>query len=394
MPETENLYEQIKRDATNHRLSIIKETDESILTKDFVENRIIEYHTKPPTWKWLSDRIFWPINNPEIKKKYKGLVINLLLFVDPDMLTTLKAIYFVGDGTDIDRIVRLNKIKIDEFPDTIDPKQSRCMGLFWYSHNSIIININSIETTIQELIESGNSKTNDQSIEFEIALYTTLAHEVRHLGLSNPYGKEKLPESEEDEEKDAELWSVKTISNWIETTFRAESPGTNVIFRKDGALYFGIVKDTMRKDLEPEKPSTSLFVTIGKKSLWLNPDKDKMCRLCDAKTLTYCKNIRTLEKQHKPTQSEDPIAKSVPWCEELNENDLVAVISLTGAMSLDIIASVNCEGTKSITLAAHQKTLFWNDQKKQWIDPSSYRVRIVPATDERIRNIIKNTIKN
>lgn len=181
------LRNDIKQDASESTLEIVEETKEDILTEEFSHYKPMNYHLVPPTRKWLRSLFFFPPDSKKFKRAYQTRCIDLLMGADPNMLINLRRIFFVNSGKDIDAIIE--ETGDEDFPETLLDEwgglTTKYVGCFWHYQSAIIINMYAIRTTACTI------DPNDAAIVPE-GVYITLLHELRHLGMDNPY----LPEND------------------------------------------------------------------------------------------------------------------------------------------------------------------------------------------------------
>lgn len=211
---------QLCRDLFNSEqdklLAILTISDHDILTDDFQDDRRINYHIGPITESWLRSRIYYTASTQQEKAVYDQPVISLLQFLDPNMLITLEHIFFVRDETDIDEICTLVGAEPCEFPSAIDFDEPETLGCFWHQYSSVIIHMAAIDKTVQEMKTEydHDGMYFNTATETDIGVFTTLTHEIRHLGLSNPYlDEQEYPRTEETEQA-VEAWAIETYEQW------------------------------------------------------------------------------------------------------------------------------------------------------------------------------------
>lgn len=214
-------------------LEIIRETDEDIFTVDYELDKDLSYHIVSPTKEWLKSKFIY---GQSVDPKYKNLennICNLLLSIDQNMLINLNNIIFFGEDSDInqitDSIIELDKSYdwkenqkiifkdslIEYWPEIIS-NEHETIGCYWFCQNSIIIDVRAIEISSSEIVEE-NKKDGfftDLASEILIGIYTTITHEIRHLGLENPFlPEDEYPQSLKTEEK-VEQWGIEAYENF------------------------------------------------------------------------------------------------------------------------------------------------------------------------------------
>ena len=177
-------------------LDILDQTKTDIHTSDFCEDRDIYYHLVPPTEEWLNERIKFM---PSAKKYelWKDFAVSLLMSIDPDMLATLRFVFFVATAEDIDEMVDwIPELTSESLPDQMlvdndeELADNGVVGQFWSMASSVIINMAAIEKSKREIYEADDLDTETCGDPYKLeqdGIMVTLLHEIRHLGLSNPF---------------------------------------------------------------------------------------------------------------------------------------------------------------------------------------------------------------
>ena len=206
------LRKELHESEEKNELAICEETDTDILTDDFDADRMVNYHLVQPTKEWLSSLFLCGASCKEqVEAAYKKRIIELFLAVDQNMLITLRRIIIVATAGDIEEVCKaLDADEFYEWPDCIGYEEEDdtvlrdgALGCYWHMQGAIIINLASIERaaeeTVAEFARDGMYES-ESTISAE-GVYTTAAHELRHLGLANPYLSVKdYPLTEESEE--------------------------------------------------------------------------------------------------------------------------------------------------------------------------------------------------
>lgn len=191
MFDFEALRKDLHEDEKLGALVICEETETDILTDDFDCHRYINYHLVPPTREWLQSLFYFPQDCKQDKTAFLNRCLDILMAADPNMLINLRHVFFIRTAADIREICSLPDINDELFPDILideDDCESptlSCVGCFWHYESALVINMRAIEHTAEDI------DPNDAGIVPE-GVYTTLPHELRHLGLENPY----LPKDE------------------------------------------------------------------------------------------------------------------------------------------------------------------------------------------------------
>lgn len=199
------------------QLAICSICDTDIWTDDFDEDRYINYHIGPITKEWLKSCIVYTPKTLQYKHIYENRIIDLLLHIDPNMLINLQKIFFVSEEADIETVCNIANADPDEFPSTIDFEENDALGCHWWAYSSIIININAIEKTVSEMEQEAetNNEYFNSAQEEAIGIFTTLTHEIRHLGLSNPFLDTKAYPPSLATEQAVEEWGLNTYEKWM-----------------------------------------------------------------------------------------------------------------------------------------------------------------------------------
>ena len=215
----QTIINHIKAEDALGNIEICKIDDQNIFIMDYAGfEKYFNFHIVPPTKEWLASRFLWAPSAEKYKKQYQDNIINLLLSCDPAMLINLRYIIFVADETDVPYVEEATNCEDEaaEFPQIIDFDENNCLGCFWYTMSSIVISMRAIEKTAHEITienENANIYTNEQD-EIDIGVYTTITHELRHLGLANPFlPEDKYPVSDESEQN-VEEWGITAYENW------------------------------------------------------------------------------------------------------------------------------------------------------------------------------------
>ena len=212
------LRRDLYNDANNHTLFICEDTETDILTDDLELHRYINYHLTPPTREWIQSLFYFPSNCKKDQAVFLNRCLDLLSAADPNMLITLRHIFFIRTAADIQEICSLPGISGNTFSYTFPrvlmdqgngaSPSLECMGCFWCYESAIVINMRAIESVSDSLDPDDNSLIPENT-------FVTLAHELRHLGLENPYLSEKeYPPCLQLEEK-VEAWGREVYEKTI-----------------------------------------------------------------------------------------------------------------------------------------------------------------------------------
>lgn len=199
------------------QIAVCAISDTDILTDDFDEDRRINYHIIPATADWLKSCIVFTPNTAKYKSIYEEHVIDLLLHIDSSMLITLQKIFFVSGESDVEIVCKAVNADIDEFPSIIDFDENNVLGCHWWAYSSVILNLAAIEKTVNEMRQEAEADGEyfDTVQEEAVGVFTTLTHEIRHLGLSNPFLDEEAYPPSLDSEEAVEEWGINTYENWF-----------------------------------------------------------------------------------------------------------------------------------------------------------------------------------
>ena len=205
-----SVLELLRSDEADGVLSIIEYSDADVLTDDFELDKLINYHIKEPDAEWLSG-LFWFGEKTEDYKPLEPAFIDLLLKADLAMLVNLRGIFFASCEEDIAPICE--KMQTDEFdwPSKIDFDDKDVIGCYWHSQSAVIISTAAIDQYLNEEAALYEDCYYDFEEERWIAAATTLLHEIRHLGLSNPYLDERKYPSWLESEENVEGWALATF---------------------------------------------------------------------------------------------------------------------------------------------------------------------------------------
>ena len=140
-------------------------------------------------------------------------MIDLLLHIDPMMLVTLGKVYIMHGSDDIDELMKdAECTHRHDIPEIIT--DDNFIGVHWFDKQSIVINVKTIKDAVKESQDETPDVYINEGREIAIGIYTTLTHEIRHLGLSNPYlNEDDYPLSEESEDA-VERWGIEEFEKW------------------------------------------------------------------------------------------------------------------------------------------------------------------------------------
>lgn len=207
------LLELVKQAEQDGILAIIDLTDESVETDDFDEDRRITYQLVEPDETWLHGLITVMPCAAELGIADPSVIADLLLSTGRDMLVNLKHVFVAADGDDMNEICRIAGADPDEFPETVDLEGHDALGCLWATQGSILVDLTAIRDTVKEMAKSyeADGCPFDAASEELIGLCTTITHEIRHLGLSNPFMDKT---DEECSEEAVERWGIEAYEDW------------------------------------------------------------------------------------------------------------------------------------------------------------------------------------
>lgn len=183
-------------------LDILSESENDILTYDYIQNREVNYHTVEPDAAWLEAMMYF---TPAVTKSREmmtplgqpSIISSILLRLDPNLFTCLRHIIFTTESEDdIDAIASHLNVEPCEVCDFAD-----YIGMFWYYQNAVVVNMTAILNSIRQMKTKIHLTDTEAAEETVIGIYSTLVHELRHLALENPYLESNAyPDSEKSEE--------------------------------------------------------------------------------------------------------------------------------------------------------------------------------------------------
>ena len=209
-PNLSSLGHELFEAETKGILAIRTISDYDIVTDDFDEDRIINYHIGPITKTWLKERFLWCPETEGLQRIYETRLVDLLYRIDPMMFITLNRIIFIENENSIDKVCNQMNVDPDEWPSIIDFDKNDKLGCHWYTQSSIIINMKAIAKTLGEMQDEyeHDGIYFDEPTEEWIGIATTLLHEIRHLGLSNPFLDPAAYPTSAESEHEVEKWAI------------------------------------------------------------------------------------------------------------------------------------------------------------------------------------------
>lgn len=210
------MIDGINEDAQKGIVEVLGRSNHDLLIFDYGEDpgeRKLNFHLSPPTPDWLRTRFVYGPSAAQYRS-YEDSIVSLLLSLDANMLINLRHIVFIHDESDISVVE--NQLGCEEMESFPDMDFDNILGCYWFAMSSIVISTQTIENCARELVEEAEAEGVylSETTETDIGVLTTVAHEIRHLGLSNPY----LPEDEYpvnlNSEKAVENWGIEAFENW------------------------------------------------------------------------------------------------------------------------------------------------------------------------------------
>lgn len=209
------MIDGINKDAQKGIVEVLSRSNHDLRIFDYGEDageRELNFHLSPPTPEWIQQRILYG-PSAERYKYCEAEVVSLLMSIDPNMLVNLQHIIFIHDESDIPVVVdTLHCEEWESFPDSLF---DQCVGCYWFVKSSIVIFTKTIENCARDIVQDSESENIylDLATEIDIGILTTVAHEIRHLGLSNPYLSEEKYPAYLASESNVEAWGNEMFEN-------------------------------------------------------------------------------------------------------------------------------------------------------------------------------------
>lgn len=195
-------------------LVIEEESETDILTYDDDQERNVTYHLVTPTEEWLQSRIFIA---PKVSSEWAELtgdretIAKRLMNIDRNMLINLRHIIITTEEEeDLDAICEHIECEPCEVANFID-----YLGMFWYAESAVIINVEAIRETTDQLKKELRLNNDEYKEDLAIGFFSTVFHEIRHLGLENPFLSELEYPDEEKDETCIEIWARNQTDSMI-----------------------------------------------------------------------------------------------------------------------------------------------------------------------------------
>lgn len=230
----------IKKRADEEDCEIISDNDNCIVTFDYNQEKDIVYYLETPSKEWLLDKFHIGKNAGKMIAKHginKEELADMLLSKPESlaMLATLNNIYIFSHKDGFKDIVEISDVDSEEeipmiMQDNVDGLLEYA-GCYWHDKNSIIIDMSVINYLAKERVKEEKREglwDSDLSIAVKDGLFVTLSHEIRHLGLENPFVEEYCsifdPEFNKDKfnknfdslesEEGVEEWGAALYDDW------------------------------------------------------------------------------------------------------------------------------------------------------------------------------------
>lgn len=181
----------LERQLADGSVCLLSRSQTDTLTHDLLQGREVNYHLALPTADWLLSilDVAPDVKDPELNGfGGRSAVAELLLTQDPAMFINLRHIIITTESeADSDFIagrLEIEPYEVCAYEDSV--------GLFWFAQSAVIINIQAIDEAVSDLVKELHLSASDHEEERVIAFYSTLFHELRHLGLDDPFLPEDL----------------------------------------------------------------------------------------------------------------------------------------------------------------------------------------------------------
>lgn len=181
----------LERQFVDGSVSPLSRSKTDMLTYDVLQGREVNYHLTPPAADWLLSilTVAPDVKDPELNGfGGRSAVAELLLTQGPAMFINLRHIIVTTESeADADFIadrLEIEPYEVCAYQDSV--------GMFWFDQSAVIINIQAIDEAIADLVKELHLSDLEHEEERVIGFYSTLYHELRHLGLENPFLPEDL----------------------------------------------------------------------------------------------------------------------------------------------------------------------------------------------------------
>ena len=222
MPERDiALLDDIRQAQKDGILSVQEETAESVSTYDYDQGREITYRLVPHDRNSVKALIHILPAAAASKLIDADWIAGLVLAAGQDMLRILSGIYIISAPEDVPELMELTGAAPEEIPEQIpfEPEDAdgSCLGVSWHDRCSIIVDVAAISKAVDELEqESGADMLPfDWHSEFRFGFGPTLLHEIRHMGLSDPFPPVSGYPPELGSEEAVEQWALDTYESWL-----------------------------------------------------------------------------------------------------------------------------------------------------------------------------------
>lgn len=215
-----SLFEEIRKNiredndniSDDEMFHICEDNNEKISVIDNMEQDLRFYTITNPdriNKGWLEERLI--ITESANTLPYviaKNRFIEWMLdTVDKSQYMDLEKIIFVNDiEKDANELIKIDPELKDILMENDLPDEG-CMGIMWYFHQIIIVNIREVIRVAVELGNELHLREDEILDEVDIGTSSTVVHEIRHLAQANPYIPEEMMNQKEDNETDAENYA-------------------------------------------------------------------------------------------------------------------------------------------------------------------------------------------
>ena len=187
---------------------LIEETDDSITVIDMTDGFERTYcitDTDAMTKDWLSEKIIITPSAKESGLIDKDEITNWIFNKIPKETyqTVNKVVFIYNDEKDFDYLCNLKDEDFDNLLEVHDLPSDNQIGINWMTDCYIIIHIGNIVKSSEDMIHNGELYTYEKNDCIKWGIFTTIAHELRHLQQANPYISESV-KFLDDPEEDAE----------------------------------------------------------------------------------------------------------------------------------------------------------------------------------------------
>ena len=207
--ERKNLENSIGDDLGNIQM-LCADKDDTIVF-DLVTARELRFRLAPHTKESLMEMLHFG-DDAGFDDARKTHIIDKILQFPPELMVSCRGIIIAKSYEDLKSVLSSLYIGEDNIPDQIlnedaDGLNENLVGLNWYQESMVIINMDSIEKTAQELVQEIEQPWREAT-EIDIGFWTTLIHELRHNQIDGmPYEVPWLKNGDEAESA-VESWAL------------------------------------------------------------------------------------------------------------------------------------------------------------------------------------------